>query len=658
MVACLLALLSPPQPSLQLNPLFSDNMVLQRSMAVPIFGTAGPGQSVTVSIANQTQTTKAGDDGKWLLRLAPLEAGGPYEEIVRAPGSSITVKNVMIGEVWVCSGQSNMERPEYLADDLAQAQDQADPGIRMFTVAKVSREQPGSEVRGTWIPSSKTTVGAFSAVGLAFGREIRTHLNVPVGLIQASWGGTHAEAWTSREALAANARLKPIVDAYRDETRDFTEKNQAFHEELHKWVASRSDKGNEGHLQGWAQPHVYETDWKPEKLPGTVDTMEPQEEGKPFDGAVWFRRTFEMPEAWEGKALKLELGPIQDYDDTYVNGTKVGMTKEVNPDPLKQGRSYRVSPGIPVHGTNTIAIRVFAAQGACGFAGLPEEMRIGPMDGDPSAAIPLAGSWYEKIERKVDTTDQAPHMPLGPGSPSAPGGPFNGMIAPLIPFGIKGFIWYQGEANTSQAAQYRVLFPTLIRDWRQKWGQADLPFYFVQLANFHPRQDEPSDSEWAELRESQAAALRLPHTGMAVAIDLGDPATIHPTNKREVGRRLSLIALSRDYGIHGVWSGPEYQNMIPAGNAVRVFFRHAEDGFKINDGRPLTGFAIAGQDQKFYWATAKVQGTAILVSSPSVPNPVAVRYGWADNPDCNLYNVGGLPAVPFRTDTWPKSEIK
>ncbi len=658
MLACLIATLTLFQQPLKPNPLFSDNMVLQRGMAVPIFGTGTAGQTVTISLASQSVVAKVGDDGKWMAKLAPMTAGGPYELVISAPQSSVTIKNVDVGEVWVCSGQSNMERPESLANDYAQAKDEANADLRMFTVSKVSREVPAGSVRGVWTPASKASVGTFSAVALAFGHELQTKLGVPVGLIQSSWGGTRAEAWTSREALTANPKLKSVVVSYLDQIRDFQAKNEAFKTDLHKWVASRSDNGNEGHLKGWAQPHIYETDWKVVKLPATVDSMEPQTDGKPFDGAVWFRRTFDLPAAWEGKALRIELGPIRDYDDTYFDGTKVGATKEVASDPLKELRSYRVSPGIPVSGQNTIAIRVFAAQGQCGFTGMPEQMRVFPFDSDGSDAINLSGDWFEKVERKVDVSEQAPHMPLGPGSPKAPGGLFNGMIAPLIPYGIKGFIWYQGESNAGEAASYKEMFPTLIRDWRQRWGQADLPFYFVQLANFHPRQEAPSDSDWAELREAQAVALKLPHTGMAVAIDLGEAETIHPANKREVGRRLSLIALSRDYGKHEIWTGPQFQYMTTTGDTVRAYFRHAEDGLKTIDGQAPRGFAVAGADHKFYWASAKIQGEAIVLTCPDVPHPVAVRYGWADNPDCSLYNTTGLPSVPFRTDNWDKNEVK
>ena len=657
MIVCLLTALALRQPALKLSPLFSDNMVLQRDIAAPVFGVAEPHQAVTVTVGELTATTKADDAGKWIVRLPAMKAGGPFVETVKAGGTTLTINNVMVGEVWLCSGQSNMERPESSASDYSQAMEEADPAIRMFTVGKASTEAPAGHIRGAWVPASRTTVGAFSAVALAFGRELHSKLGVPIGLIHASWGGTRAEAWLSRGTLRSNPVLKPELDAYLTESEGFQAKNDAYRTALKQWIATRSDKGNLGYLQGWAQPHVYETDWKTETLPGTMETMEPQEEGKQFDGAVWFRRTFDLPEAWEGKALKIQLGPIRDYDDTYVNGTKVGTTKEAPSDPSLGARSYRISPGIPVHGVNSVAIRVFSAQGVCGFTGLPDQMNVTLMDGSATDSVPLAGPWQEKVEVKVKASDEAPHMPIGPGSPKAPGGLFNGMIAPLIPYGVKGVIWYQGESDAGQAAMYRTMFPALIHDWREKWG-ASLPFYFVQLANYKARQDQPSESDWAELREAQASALKLLHTGMATTIDIGDAATIHPTNKREVGRRLSLIALSKDYSMHVGYSGPEFQSLTPEGASLRVFFKHIGEGLKTTDGRLPIGFAIAGDDHKFYWATAKIQGSAVVVSSPAVPSPVAVRYGWADNPDCNLTNSDGLPAVPFRTDTWTRVENK
>ena len=653
MIVSILVVAALHKQALKLPSLFSDNMVLQRDMAVPFFGIANPSETISVQMDGQAVTTKCGLDGRWIVKLQPLQAGGPFTATVQSNSSTIQLKNVMVGEVWVCSGQSNMELPESAANDYSQALDEANPSIRMFTVSQTAVDEPARDVRGTWSPASRYTVGSFSAVAWSFGRELQNRLNVPVGLINASWGGTRADAWVSREALIADPLLNPLVDNYLTELKDFPVKYGIYRSELKEWIATRADTGNEGFLKGWENRMVDDSTWNKVNLPGTIDTMEPTDEGKTFDGAAWFRRTFVLPEGWSGRALRLEMGPIADYDDTYVNGTKVGYTKVTTQDAPRVTRSYRIAPGILLQGDNSISVRVYAAQGACGFTGMADQMRI-VLDSDPNGdPVSLSGEWRERVERKIDTTLQAPHMPLGPGSPKVPSSLYDGMISPLIPFGIKGVLWYQGESNVGESDQYRVLFPALIRDWRQHWGQGQFPFYFVQLPNFKARQDTPGDSDWAEMREAQATALKLNSTGMANTIDLGDPATIHPKNKREVGRRLALIALSKDYGAHIPWSGPEYHYLTHAGDTIRLFFQHVEDGLKTSDGKAPSGFSIAGDDRRFYWATAKIEGDSIVLSNPNVPNPIAVRYGWADNPDCNLYNSADLPAIPFRTDDWP-----
>ncbi len=652
MIVPLLIALALSKQSLKLSSLFSDNMVLQRNVSVPFYGTAAPNETVAIQVAGQSVTTEAGADGKWFIKLAPMRAGGPYTASIQSPTGTLNLKNVMVGEVWLCSGQSNMELRESAANDYPQALEEANPSIRMFTVGQAAVEEPANDVRGVWLPATKHSVGYFSAVAWSFGRELQNRLNVPIGLIASSWGGTKAESWTPREAMATNPALRTAVDEYLNELKAFPSRYADFRSNLKEWMASRADSGNEGFLKGWENRVVDETSWNKVNLPGTIDTMEPSEEGSPFDGSAWFRRTFVLPETWAGKALKLELGPIADYDDAYVNGTKVGYTKSNSVPTSTFGRTYRISPGILLRGENSIAIRVYAAQGACGFTGLPDQMRITLASGESEEELPLAGEWREKVERKIDTSLQAPHLPMGPGNPKGPGSLFNGMIAPLMPYGIRGVIWYQGESNVDQASQYQVLFPTLIREWRNRWNQGQFPFYFVQLPNYHATEQEPGESNWAELREAQAATLKLTNTGMANTIDLGDATTIHPKNKREVGQRLAAIALSKDYGVHEPWSGPTYQYMSFSGRSVRIYFQHVEEKLTTKDNKLLTGFAIAGQDRKFYWAAAKIEGTSIVLSCPEVPEPKAVRYGWADNPNCNLYNSAGIPAVPFRTDNW------
>jgi len=639
--------------ALRLPALFSDNLVLQRGIEVPVFGQALPNETVTVLFNNQVKSTKSGTDGKWMLKLAAMSEANGSSLIIQTDSASKTLQNVAVGEVWLCSGQSNMEFQESAASDFSQALTEADPNVRMFTVEKAAGDQPVQDVRGLWTPATRHTVGSFSAVAWSFGRELQHALNVPIGLINSSWGGTRAESWTSREALTSNESLKLLVDLYQEEIKDFPTKIEEYKVALKEWAATRSDTGNEGFLKGWENRVVDPNGWNKVNLPGTIDTMEPVEEGRPFDGAAWFRRSFTLPNGWSGKALKLELGTIADYDDVYVNGTKVGFTKATTVDGSRIARNYRIAPGILLQGENSIAVRVYAAQGACGFTGLPDQMQIsqiGTAGGDP---IPLSGQWLERIERKVDTSVLAPHMPVGPGHPKSPGSLFNGMISPLIPFGIKGVLWYQGESNADQPTLYNTLFPTLIRDWRQKWGQGQFPFLYVQLPNFHEASDLPTDSDWALIREAQANVLKLTRTGMVTTIDLGDAKTIHPKNKRDVGIRLASLALSKEYGKHVIWSGPAFQYMIKSGESIRAYFQHTEDGLRTLDGKPPVGFAIAGEDRKFYWANARIEGISVVLSCPEVPNPVAVRYAWADNPIINLVNSANLPTTPFRTDSWP-----
>ncbi len=652
MILVALAVATLHRQALKLPSLFSDNMVFQRGVSVPFYGSSNPSETITVTLNGQTASTKAGPDGKWLLRLQPLSAGGPFTATVQSDTSLVTLKDVEVGEVWVCSGQSNMEFVESGADDYAQAQDEANPSLRMFTVGQASTEEPASDVRGAWIPATKHSIGAFSAVALAFGRELQNNLNVPVGLIVSSWGGTKAESWTSRDALSSNDSLKIVMDLYREELKSFPAKYEQFKSDLKEWIASRADSGNEGFLKGWENRKIDTSTWKSVYLPGTIEKLEPSEDGASFDGAAWFRTSFIVPSKWTGQALVAELGPIADYDDAYVNGTKIGMTKATNQEGSKLPRTYRIAPGILLDGENTLAIRVYAAQGACGFTGLADQMKIRPANSDSDESIPLAGTWLAKVEKKVDTSLQAPHLPIGPGNPKAPGGLFNGMIAPLMPYAMKGVIWYQGESNADQSSLYNILFPTLIRDWRQKWNQGQFPFYFVQLPNFHDRVSEPGESDWASLREAQSNALKLTNTGMATILDLGEAATIHPKKKREVGQRLAAIALSKNYGVHKVWAGPMFHYMVTNNDSLRVYFQHTEDRLKTTDGKAPVGFAIAGSDQRFYWATARIEGISVVLSCPEVPNPIAVRYAWADNPEINLVNSAGLPTAPFRTDNW------
>ena len=463
----------------KLPAVIGDNMVLQRGKKISIWGWAMPGEEVLVGVSwtSMRWAITANEDGKWIFKMNPPKTSGPHEMTISGK-NLIKIKNIMVGEVWICSGQSNMQMSANAKEEISAANY---PNIRLFSVTRKVATEPQSDCEGSWSLCSPETVPGFSAVGYFFGRELYKELNVPIGLIHTSWGGTPSEAWTRRGVLEKIPDAEPIL--------------QRFDEAVAKY-----------------------------------------------------------PQA------------MQEYG--------------------------------------------------------------------------------QRVPRR-------PNAPFGPEHPHSPAGLYNAMIAPLIPYGIQGAIWYQGESNAGRAYQYRKIFPAMIINWRNDWGQGDFSFLFVQLANFMDTKPEPADSAWAELREAQLMTLDLPNTGMAVIIDIGEAKDIHPKNKQDVGKRLALWALAKTYGKNLVYSGPLFKNMSIEGNKVILNFDHIGDGLITRGNEPLKGFAIAGSDRKFVWANANIEGDKVVVSSNEVSAPVAVRYAWADNPVCNLYNKEGLPASPFRTDSWP-----
>ncbi|HEV3470809.1 MAG TPA: sialate O-acetylesterase [Pyrinomonadaceae bacterium] len=634
--------------------LIGENMVLQQGRRVRLWGTASPGERVTARLAGRAARATADRQGRWQLFLGPLRAGGPH--VLTISGRNrLTYGNVLVGEVWVCSGQSNMEWPLSRAEG-GKEDAAADPRLRFFTVEKRTAAEPLADVRGRWVVATPEEALRFSAVAFYFGRELRGRLRVPVGLIHSSWGGTPAESWTSREALASDPLLRAILDRYEQEMRNLPELRREYDRKLAEWdkrnerVIQR-DEGNRGEALGYADPAHDASAWPRMNLPQQWENT-----GLNVDGAVWFRRETDVPARLAGRELTLSLGAIDDHDTTYFNGERVGATGGETPNAYAAPRRYTVPGRLVRAGRNVLAVRVFDALGGGGFTGPPAEMRLSA--GGGADALPLDGAWAYKPEmvvpaREVDYSNHPGPRP-GPESHYNPFVLYNAMLAPLTPYAIRGAIWYQGESNAGRAYQYRTLFPAMIRDWRRAWGRGDFPFYFVQLANWRARRAEPSESDWAELREAQLLTLRsVPHTGMAVAIDLGEADDLHPRNKRDVGLRLARWALADTYGRKGVVaSGPLYDSHTVEGDRIRVRFRHAR-GLKTSDGRAPVGFAVAVPDRKFVWAEARVEGDTVVVWSRHAPRPVAVRYAWADNPEVNLYNAAGLPASPFRTDDWP-----
>ncbi|HRU04246.1 MAG TPA: sialate O-acetylesterase [Candidatus Brocadiia bacterium] len=616
--------------------LFQDHMVLQREMDVPVWGWAEPGARIEAELkgadAKAGATADAG--GQWLLRLPPLEAGGPYELVVRGEGQEVAFRDVLVGEVWVCSGQSNMEFTLIAArDGEAEVAAAQHPSLRMVTVERAQSGAPKTDFKGSWSVCSPATAGRFSAVGYFFARDLVRRLGVPVGMISASWGGTPAEAWVSREGLLTEPVLHDHVRRLDEEGRPDAEAKYAA--ALAAWQRSLpQDPGNQGWPRGWAGLDADMSAWKTMRLPTHW-----QAAGYDFSGVFWFRREIQVPAEWAGRDLELSIGACDKGDVTYFNNERVGsLTPEQTPDSWRIERRYTAPGRLVKAGRNVVAVRVCSNVFAGGMTGPAGVMWAAPPGTPESQRIRLEGDWRFRVEHNFGRVTQAMPRRLG----AVPATLFNAMIAPLLPAAIRGAIWYQGESNAERPAEYRVLFPTLIRDWRRVWGQGDFPFYFVQLANFGCVQD------WPALRAAQRCALDLPNTGMAVTIDIGEARDIHPKNKQDVGARLARVALARTYGVAGVeWSGPEVVWARSEGAAARVQFAHAAGGLRPADER-LTGFELAGPGREFHEAEARrVGGGQLLLTAPGVTEARWVRYAWKCDPVCNLRNADGLPASPF-----------
>jgi sialate O-acetylesterase len=622
--------------AVKLPHLVSDGMVLQRDTNVKIWGWADANEKVAVSFNGHTFDTSAGADGKWAVTFSDLKAGGPYIMDINA-SNHITLKDVMVGEVWVCSGQSNMELPmnrvKYKYPDIiAKAEN---PNIRLFNVPRrYDFQQPQDDLKsGKWVSANPKSVLDFTAVGYFFAKELNEKYNVPIGLINSSLGGSPAEAWMSEDALKAFPAYLKTAEKFKDSNYidQITKKDNAVSSEWNNRI-NQLDKGQEKGQQPWFDVNYDASGWATMNVPGYwTDTNLGS-----VNGVVWFRKEIDVPEAMAGKAAKLWVGRIVDGDFTYINGKQVGSVSYQYPP-----RIYDVPANLLKAGKNIITVRVISNSGKGGFvADKPYYLSAGEQ------TIDLKGKWQYKLG--VATPPMPPGKTFVEWQPT---GLYNGMLAPLFNYRIKGVIWYQGESNAGKGREYRKLFPALIANWREKWGQGDFSFLYVQLPNFMETKSNPSESGWAETREAQLKTLSVPNTGMAVAIDLGEWNDIHPLNKQDVGRRLALAAEKVAYSEEGaVYSGPIYQSMKIEGNKIILTFANTGSGLTAKGGGELKYFAIAGADKKFVWAKAKIEGNTVIVSNDQIANPVAVRYAWADNPEgANLYNNEGLPASPFET---------
>lgn len=510
-------------------------------------------------------------------------------------------------------------------------------------------------LQGAWALSTPESASDFSAVAYFFGRRILQSLNKPVGLIDTSWGGTPAEAWTSKNGLSATAEGKELLRSEQavNDKRPKTPKEKAAAIEVYKaalaaWESANyyPNNGNEGEALGYAKVGIAEDGWQKMELPAHWEDA-----GIDGDGAVWFRKDVKLPASWVGQELRLSLGVLNDCDTTYVAGVKLADSCRDTPTTHSKARSFVVPAQLAKPGRLLVAVRVFDERGKGGFSSAPENLFLQLAAGGDR--ISLAGRWNYRVEKLLPSMvvnwQTRPAAPVGYPHPNAPHALWDAMVAPLVPFAVRGAIWYQGESNASRAVQYRGLFPGLIKDWRKQWGQDAFPFYYVQLANFRSGGDP---RQWAELREAQSMALSLPKTGMAVAIDVGDPKDIHPTNKLDVGERLARWALAKDYAQAVVPSGPLFKRATVQGNSVRVVFEFADGLQPAIAGEPLVGFSVAAADKVFVPAKAEIDGDSVVIRAEGVAKPVAVRYAWEDSPTCNLKNAAGLPASPFRSDSW------
>ena len=607
--------------SLSLPKIFQDHMVLQRDMPVRFWGHAIPGQEIKISIDGQTITGKTDVTGKWDISFPSHEKGGPYAVIV-STDEEIIFKDVYFGDVWIAGGQSNMEwKLSWGVNKWEEEVKDSDyPEIRFFEVPNLVSVKPQDDLTGgNWIIAGPNTSSEFSAVAWFFAKLNHLEKDVPVGIIDSNWGGTPAEAWTSLQKLttiegykdAAIEMLNPTID-WQARLKENEKKDSL------KWHLIND---NETFLSYGVHTADYDDSaWEEISLPTT----------KALNDFVWVRKSFVMQN--DAKSPRLFLGDLNQIAWIFLNGKL--LAEEGWQDTTSV---INIPPALLNEGKNTIAIRVLNSWDNQVWIGRGKDMWFE----NNGEKMMLDGPW--KYSNTIE-----PEMPEVEFFTWKPGVLFNGMINPIIGYSIKGAIWYQGESNAGKAEYYEELFRGMITDWRSGWNQGDFPFLFVQLANFMERKEKPMESLWAELREAQAKTLSLPKTGIAVTIDIGDARDIHPRNKQDVGHRLWLSARSVAYDEEVVSSGPMYSSHIVKGEEMHINFSNAGSGLK-SDRQSVKGFELAGNDGIFYKATAEIRENKIVVRHANIPEPKHVRYGWADNPEAGLYNMEGLPAVPFRT---------
>ncbi len=636
---CVVSLIALPSfAQIRLPQLIRDSMVLQRDAKINVWGWASKGEKVIVKFNNKTYKATTGNDGKWMLQLAPTKAGGPYMMEITGK-NKITLHDILIGDVWLCSGQSNMVHQMRLhsvryADEITNANY---PEIRQFLISTLTDLQgPHDDLTtGSWKSANPENVLDFSAVAYFFAKDLYEKYHVPIGLINASVGGTPIEAWTSEDGLKAFPSISNTIEKNKDTAyiNSIARRNLIANANMPK----QEDKGFTG-LMPWYDPAYVPKEWRTINIPGYWE-----DQGvKDLDGVVWYRKEIDVPASMTGKPVKVFLGRIVDADFLYINGTLVGNTTYQYPQ-----RRYTVPVDLLKPGKNLFVIRVINNSGKGGFVPDKPYCLIAGND-----TVDLKGYWQYKVGEVF--VPQNGVGGFGFVAQNQPTALYNTMVAPLINYTLKGMLWYQGEANSSHGAEYAKLQPAMIADWRSKWKEGNIPFLYVQLPGFMDYNYLPSESQWAELREAQLQSLSVPNTAMAVAIDLGEWNDIHPDRKKDVGDRLALAAEKIAYGENIIYSGPIYQSSAIDGSKIIISFSNTGSGLITNDNETPAEFAIAGDDKKFVWANTKIEDDKVIVWNDAIAAPKYVRYAWEDDPvNPNLYNKEGLPASPFRTDAAP-----
>lgn len=628
---------------IKLPKLISNGVVLQRDSKIPVWGWASPNEKITIHFNKKNYKTTASNEGTWEIELPIMKAGGPYTMYISGK-NSIEIKDILIGDVWLCSGQSNMEH-QLFRHDVIYANEIATanyPEIRHYKVPKtisISGEKEDLE-GGNWQKAVGEEVNPFSVVSYFFAKKIYEKYHVPIGLINASVGGTPIEAWIPKEGYKTYPDILKIIEENKD-TAFVNSQKKAFPRDAS--VPKITDKGLIGEIPWYAVDFVPKK-WRKINIPGYWE-----DQGiKDLNGVVWYRKDIDIQESMVGKEAKVFLGRIVDADELYINGALVGNTTYQYPQ-----RRYTVPENLLKAGKNTFVIKVTNESGKGGFVSDKPYCIFTEKD-----TVDLKGYWNYKVgdvfkpydfSMFKNNNDKEPVRRINP--QNEPTSLYNAMVAPFKQVSLKGILWYQGESNSGQPEKYESYLNALVSGWRQVFNQPELPFIFAQLPNFMDVSYLPTESNWAEFREAQLKALSIPNTAMTVNIDLGEWNDIHPENKKDVGERMALAGLKLAYNQDLVYSGPLFKDYEIKGNKIIISFNHVGSGLINNDGDTLSEFAIAGEDKKFVWAQAKIEGDKVIVWSDTIENPKYVRYAWADNPDNpNLYNKEGLPASPFETN--------